>query len=476
VMLAKLQEAYPDGFETMDLWIGGLLEKPVAGQLGSTFGYIFLEQMNRLQHGDRLYYLEIFDDSLFRDGGDVTFADIIARNTGLTGLPENVFDLDGSNAPAGDVDTIFDNVDPDDAEDDDTVGQDDDSDSDDDEDSDDDTDSDEDDDSDSDDDEDDDSDDDDDIDDDSDSDDDEDDDSDSDDSDEDVSGVGAPVVGTPAGGVLMGTSGADLIFGMGGVDFVIAGAGADIVRLGEGDDFADAGADNDVVWAGEGDDDVLGGDGNDMLYGEAGDDWISGDAGNDMINGGAGNDDLFGGEGDDMFVGGVNDGDDMVDGGAGNDTLDLGSLSGAVHVNLGTGIGGRGHVTGSQSGTDTLYGVENVTTGSGNDTIVASNAVNVMDGGDGEDVFVFGSAAAADGDTILNFEAGDKVDLAGMLAGDDSFTLVNGTPAAGQITVTHEVREDGEYTVVTGNVDGGDADFSISITGNHNLTSSDFNL
>ena len=473
-MLAKLQEAYPDGFETMDLWIGGLLEKPVAGQLGSTFGYIFLEQMNRLQHGDRLYYLEIFDDSLFRDGGDVTFADIIARNTNLTGLPENVFDLDGSNAPADDDDHIFDNVDPDDAEDDDTVGQDDDSDSDDDTDEDDDSDSDDDSDEDDDDDDDDsDSDDDD----DSDSDDDEDDDSDSDDdSDDDASGLVPPVVGTPAGGVLMGTSGADLIFGMGGVDFVIAGAGADIIRLGGGDDFADAGAGNDVVWAGEGDDDVLGGDGNDMLYGEAGDDWISGDAGNDMINGGAGNDELFGGEGDDTFVGGINDGDDMIDAGAGNDTLDLGTLSEAVHVNLGTGIGGRGHVTGSQSGTDTLYGVENVTTGSGNDTIVASNAVNIMDGGAGEDVFVFGSAAAADGDTILNFEAGDKVDLSGMLAGGDSFTLVNGAPSAGEIAVTHEVREDGEYTVVTGNVDGGDADFRISITGNHNLTSSDFNL
>ena len=114
--------------------------------------------------------------------------------------------------------------------------------------------------------------------------------------------------------------------------------------------------------------------------------------------------------------------------------------------------------------------------GTGNDTIIASNAVNIMDGGAGEDVFVFGSAAAADGDTILNFEAGDKVDLSGMLAGGDSFTLVNGTPSAGEIAVTHEVREDGEYTVVTGNVDGGDTDFRISITGNHNLTSSDFNL
>jgi hypothetical protein len=43
--------------------------------------------------------------------------------------------------------------------------------------------------------------------------------------------------------------------------------------------------------------------------------------------------------------------------------------------------------------------------------------------------------------------------------------------------VTHEVREDGEYTVISGNTAGGDApEFRISLTGNHTLTGSDFNL
>ena len=88
--IAQLKEAYPDGFETMDLWIGGLAEKPRHGQLGSTFGYIFLEQMDRLQHGDRFYYLEILDDDVFQDNPQ-TFADIIMRNTGLTDLPQNIF-------------------------------------------------------------------------------------------------------------------------------------------------------------------------------------------------------------------------------------------------------------------------------------------------------------------------------------------------------------------------------------------------
>jgi hypothetical protein len=88
--ITQLKQAYPEGFEHMDLWVGGLAEKATKGQLGSTFGYIFLEQLDRLQDGDRLYYFEVLDDSLFQDSGQ-TFADIIMRNTGITGLSPNVF-------------------------------------------------------------------------------------------------------------------------------------------------------------------------------------------------------------------------------------------------------------------------------------------------------------------------------------------------------------------------------------------------
>jgi len=83
----QLKEAYPEGFDAMDLWVGGLAEKPTKGQLGSTFGYLFLEQLDRLQDGDRFYYLEILDDSLFEDSGQ-TFSDIVMRNTGITGLSD----------------------------------------------------------------------------------------------------------------------------------------------------------------------------------------------------------------------------------------------------------------------------------------------------------------------------------------------------------------------------------------------------
>lgn len=461
-MLAKLQMAYPDGFDTMDLWIGGLLEKPMAGQLGSTFGYIFLEQLHRLQHGDRLYYLEIFDDSLFTDENSITFAKIIERNTGLTGLPENVFDLDGSNAPADDDDSIFNQHDDDD---DDSVGQDDDDDDDDtvghdDDDDDDDVD-------------------------------DDDDDDDGVDDDDDAPPPVHPghVVGTPQDDMLFGSAGGDLIFGFAGTDYIVAGAGADVVRAGSGNDFIDGGAGRDVLFGEDGNDDMFGGDDDDMLYGGAGDDRMFGGNGNDLLDGGDGNDTVFGGAGNDMFVASLNDGNDTYYGGdissdTGNDTLDMGFLTVDAVVDLGTGVGGRGSAVSSQSGTDTLWGIENVTTGSGNDTIIMSNAVNIVDGGQGQDVFVFGSAAAANGDTIRGFETGDKIDLSGIDAntgtvGNDTFTLESGQTATapGQIVITHETREDGEYTVISGNTSGDNApEFRINIAGNHALTADDFNL
>jgi Ca2+-binding RTX toxin-like protein len=226
-----------------------------------------------------------------------------------------------------------------------------------------------------------------------------------------------------------------------------------------------------------------------MMYGGAGDDRMFGQNGNDLLDGGDGDDAVFGGNGDDLLVGSLDDGDDTYYGGdisgdTGNDTLDLGFLTVGADVDLGTGVGGRGSAVSSQSGTDTLWGVENVVTGSGNDTITMSNAVNVVDGGQGDDVFVFGSAAAAHGDTIRGFEEGDKIDLSGIdanagLAGNDTFTLQSGqaTTAPGQIVVTHETREDGEYTVISGDTAGTNApEFRISISGNHALTVNDFNL
>lgn len=249
-----------------------------------------------------------------------------------------------------------------------------------------------------------------------------------------------------------------------------------------------AGGGNDMIFAGGGADNALGGAGADMVFGDAGNDRVFGGDGDDFLSGGLGNDMVFGGEGDDTFVAEVGDGNDSyfgdgVGGGAGNDTLDMSAITANISADLGNGLNGRGSTYSSDSGQDTIWNIENIVTGSGDDVIIASDAVNVIDGGEGNDIFRFNSVAAADGDTLATFSPGDKIDLSGMdangsTAGHQSFTLVSDSLSeAGQLMVTQEMRGDDAYTVVSGNVSGGaEPDFKISIKGTHELTTSDFNF
>ena len=252
---------------------------------------------------------------------------------------------------------------------------------------------------------------------------------------------GTTYTGTAHNDVLNGSEGDDSIVAFAGDDVAIGNGGADAISAGDGADFINGGDGRDVIFAGAGDDHVFGGGQADIIYGEAGADRIFGDEGNDMINAGAGDDTIFGGAGDDLIVAEVGDGNDVYfgdegDGGTGIDTLDMSAATANVTVNLGSGPLSNGTASSSQTGNDTIWGIENVNTGSGNDTITASNAVNVMNGGAGNDTFKFTSASAADGDTILTFEPGDRVDLTAIdantgTAGDQSFTLVNGAPHRG---------------------------------------------
>jgi Ca2+-binding RTX toxin-like protein len=143
----------------------------------------------------------------------------------------------------------------------------------------------------------------------------------------------------------------------------------------------------------------------------------------------------------------------------------------------------RGSVTSAQTGSDVIWNIENFIGGSGNDRITASAAANQIDGGEGDNTYVFKSAQDADGDVITGFSPGDKIDLSGIDAngcgtGDGTFALVSGGfTAAGQIQITHETRADGDVTIIQGNVGGdGEAEFDLTLKGRHELTASDFNL
>jgi hypothetical protein len=207
------------------------------------------------------------------------------------------------------------------------------------------------------------------------------------------------------------------------------------------------------------DDVLIGRSGGDLVFGFAGTDYIIADAG-------AGRDVTFADDGD----------DDMFDS-PGSDFMDAGDDNDMAFDEAGGGVWGDG-------GTDALYGADNATTGLGDDAAATSNAINVVDGGADEDIFVFGSTAAAHGDTIRDFEAGDKIDLSEIDAsagatGNNGFTLENdqSTTAPSQLAITYETREEGEYTAASDNTSGNNApEFQLNLAGDHSLTGSDFIL
>lgn len=299
----------------------------------------------------------------------------------------------------------------------------------------------------------------------------------------DIPGMPAPHIGTPGNDVMIGGAGENVLSGAEGDDLILGNDGADTLKAGSGDDLVKAGAGDDVVFGNDGNDDLFGGSGRDLLTGDTGDDRLFGDAGDDALEGGIGNDTVYGGTGNDRVIATVGDGDDTYFGDAEEDTLDYSAIAANITADLGNGIGQHGSVTSAQSGTDKVFGFEDFIGGSGNDTIVASSAANVMDGGGGNDTFVFGSAGDADGDTIKGFQPGDKIDLSAIDAntgasGTQSFVLFAGNvfTSAGQVIVTHEVRDGAEHTIVSGNTNGDTAaDFKIDVAGNHALTSADFN-
>ena len=436
------------GIDRVDLWVGGLAEQHInGGMVGQTFWVVLHEQFDRLQEGDRFYYIDRFENFDFYQsfGEDTTFASIIARNTSLTGLDSSIFDAinkeeedgetDGETGNDGESDEdggSTDNNGETDEDDGDTDGDTDEG-------EDGETDTGE-------------------------------DDTSEDDGDVEDDDGDTHVPPLAASGLINGTAAGEALFGSAGADNIMALAG------------------RDMVFGSDGRDNVLAGAGNDMIFGEGDDDRLFGEGGDDFIEGGAGNDFAVGGEGDDHFRATAGDGDDAyygddVSGGTGTDTLDMSAILADITVDLGTGLGGRGMAASATSGSDVLWNIENFIGGAGDDVITAGRAVNVMDGGAGDDTYRFLTAADANGDTIATFEPGDRIDLSqidanGGEAGNGSFTLVSDAiTAIGQLSVSFETGSDGDFTVIQGNTSGDTtAEFTLKVRGHQNLTTDDFQL
>jgi len=88
---AKLKDLYGT-VDNIDLWVGGLAEDHVAGgNLGPTFTAIIADQFQRLRDGDRFWYEGVFTGQQLNQIRNTTLADVIQRNTDVTGLQNNVF-------------------------------------------------------------------------------------------------------------------------------------------------------------------------------------------------------------------------------------------------------------------------------------------------------------------------------------------------------------------------------------------------
>jgi Ca2+-binding RTX toxin-like protein len=129
--------------------------------------------------------------------------------------------------------------------------------------------------------------------------------------------------GTAGRDILLGGRGMDTIWGDGGNDRIDAGDEADQVHGGDGDDII---TDHGTVAGGA--DFIRGDEGNDVINGGAGNDVLFGGGGNDFIMTGNDFTEVFAGRGDDFILGGNgpdglmgNEGDDWIEGGEGFDGL-----------------------------------------------------------------------------------------------------------------------------------------------------------
>jgi Ca2+-binding RTX toxin-like protein len=262
------------GLNNVEFWIGGLAEKiqPFGGMLGSTFAFVFETQLEKLQNGDRFYYLERLEGlELLNEIENNTFSAMVTRNTGATHLPFDIFstpdyflEVDqseqfneglGSDDPTGDPGDLIPLVIRNNPA---------------------------------------------------------------------TSGIDTNYLRYTGDEhvVLGGTNGADIIIGGGGDDSIWGDGGNDRIEGGDGNDEIDGGAGDDIITDLGGDDVIRGGDGNDVIQPGGGLDAVLGGAGQDAILTSPGSAaEIFGGTGNDFMLGSDtgamqgNEGHDWMEGG-----------------------------------------------------------------------------------------------------------------------------------------------------------------
>jgi len=369
---------YDQGFNAIDLWVGGLAERPVTGgMLGSTFDFIFAKQMIELQNADRFYYLNrLAGTNILAEIEAQLFSDLVMRSTGTANLYTDIFSVPDSSVDLGTAtNRVFlslsqlgaaaNQVDVTDVHGD-TVQ---------------------------------------------------------------VSTAGW--VGSAQTGYTFYGNPGDYLDARGVLNPNGKGNASEIIGGTARNDRINGQGGNDTIWGKAGNDTIDGGLGNDYLHGEDGDDVITdadgddliwGDSGNDLINAGQGLDQVFGGSGNDSLYGGA--GADVLEGGTGDDLI-YGD-NGVVSVNGVLDAIGDADLIAGGDGNDTLYGGggdDGIDGGDGDDVIHGGTGLNLMAGGLGNDRFVMEASNDGTGNAM---DGGLGYDVADYSASNGMVPVVGG--------------------------------------------------
>ena len=224
--------------------------------------------------------------------------------------------------------------------------------------------------------------------------------------------------GNSLSNVIIGNSGNNLLDGDAGADAMFGGAGNDVY-------FVDNAGDGVIENANEGGADavfstahfglsanvetlVLQGSGNLQGYGNSGANTLYGNTGGNLLNGMAGADVMRGGLGNDVYF--VDDAGDLVfeNASEGTDAI-FASVNQTLSANVDTLVlQGSANLTGTGNElANKLFG------NAGENTLDGGLGADRLTGNGGDDTFVF-SAGQADGDTVVDFTAGDTLQFNGF--------------------------------------------------------------
>ena len=334
----------------VDLFVGGVAEAPAGkSQMGSTFTWIFQEQLDRLQEGDRFYYFNQLQDAplLLADIGSQHFSDIIMRNTGLDHLHWSAFKVservelgpDDASLDLGAHPVAADKVLV-------AVGN----------------------------------------------------------------ALPNAVTGTDGDDALYGEGGNDTVVGGRGLDALHGGAGDDELNAGEGSRgvFAYGDDGNDTLIGSASDDNLLGGAGDDHLDGASGNDFLSGGPGGDRLVASADPDMIDGGTGDDTVDFSGSTAGVRVDLG-----VALNAVPGLGGYAQGDLISGVENVVGSDFADTLVgdAGDNRLEGGAGDDVLEGGGGADTVVGGGGSDTFVFAPGFGNDRIEDFGGEPADGQDL-----------------------------------------------------------------